>query len=193
MSAGSLIHSFSKKNSICFSPRPSMSKARREANSLRCSIFWKMIWPGFFWTPVQHHVDHLRDDVAGALDDDRIADADIAALAQLLAVTADALYIILVVQGGVLHDHPADADGLKLRHRCQRPGAADLDLDVLQDGGGAFRRKFMCDRPARAARDESQPFLPVDAIHFVDDAVDIVIESGAALLDLAMEGNEFFG
>ena len=94
-----------------------MSKARRDTNCLRCSIFWN----GQANSPVQrardallarrrllahhvgvqrarallrevkllralrplveHDVDHLRDDVAGALDHDGVADPDVAALA----------------------------------------------------------------------------------------------------------------
>ena len=65
-----------------------------------------------------HHVDHLRDDVAGALDDDGVADADIAAVAQRLAVAADALDVVLVVQRDVLHDDAADADRLELADRA---------------------------------------------------------------------------
>ena len=68
----------------------------------------------FFGRLSMHDVDHLRDDVAGALDDDGVADADIAALAQRLAVAADALDVVLVVQRGVLHDDAADADRLEL-------------------------------------------------------------------------------
>jgi hypothetical protein len=51
----------------------------------------------------------------------------------------------------------------------------------------------MRDRPARAARYKSQALLPVDAVNFVDHTVDIIIETGAALFDLAMEGDEVFG
>ena len=40
MSAGSLIQPRSKNSSICFSPRPSMSKARRETKCFRCSTAW---------------------------------------------------------------------------------------------------------------------------------------------------------
>ena len=145
MSAGSFTQPCSKNNSICFSPSPSMSKARRETNCFRCSIFWNgqanspvqrarapsspvavssrttsvCSWHGHFFGKwygfgvlrplVDHHVDHLRDDVAGALDDDGVADADIAALAHLLAVAADALDVVLVVQRDVLHDDAADA------------------------------------------------------------------------------------
>ena len=35
---------------------------------------------------VEHHVEHLRDDVAGALDRDRVADADIRTVPELRAV-----------------------------------------------------------------------------------------------------------
>jgi hypothetical protein len=40
MPAGSLIQPCSKNSSICFSPSPSMSKARRETKCFKCSIFW---------------------------------------------------------------------------------------------------------------------------------------------------------
>ena len=51
----------------------------------------------------------------------------------------------------------------------------------------------MRDRPARRARDETKSFLPVDAIDFVDDAIDIVVELGPTFLDLAVEGDELLG
>ena len=218
MSAGSLTHSFSKNNSICFSPSPSMSKARREtkwrkmldllertgelagaararallagggllAHDSVCSgaraFLREMIGLGVFRPLVDDHVEHLRDDVAGALDDDGVADADVAALAQLLAVAADALDVVLVVQRRVLHDDAADGDRLELGDRRQRAGAADLDLDVLEDGGGLLGRELVRDRPARRARDEAEPLLPVEAVDLVDDAVDVVVELGAAAL-----------
>ena len=125
---------------------------------------------------VDDDVDHLRNDVAGALDDDGIADPDVAPLAQLLALAADALDVILVVQRDVLHDDAADADRLELADRRERAGAPDLDLDIAQHGHGALGREFVRDRPARRARDEAEPFLPVDAVDLVDDAVDVVVE-----------------
>ena len=204
-----------------------MSKARREANSFKCSIFWngqanspvqwarapsspvavvsrtdggvqrarafrgEVIGLGVLRPLVDDDVDHLRDDVAGALDDDGVADADVAALAQGLAVAADALDVVLVVQRDVLHDDAADADRLQLADRRERAGAADLDLDVFQHGGGALGRELVRDRPARATRDEAEPLLPVEPVDLVDDAVDIVVELGAALLDMAVEGEQF--
>src|SRR6185437_5262248 len=86
---------------------------------LRKVIFLRALRPF-----VDDDVDHLRDDVAGALDDDGVADADIAALAQALAFAADALDVVLVVQRHVLHDDAADADRVELADRRQRAGAA---------------------------------------------------------------------
>ena len=139
---------------------------------------------------VDDNVDHLRNDVAGTLDDDGVADPDVAALAQLLAVAADSLDVILIVQRHVLHDDAADPDRLELADRRERAGAADLDLDVLQHGHGALGRKFVRDRPARRARHETQALLPVKAVDLVDYSVDVVVEPGALFLDLAMERDQ---
>src|ERR1019366_4129155 len=145
---------------------------------------------GVFLPFFDYHVDDLGDDIAGALDDDGIADADVASIAQWLPVAADALDVVLVVQGDVLHDDAADADRIELADRRERAGAADLDLDVLEHGDGALGWELVRDRPARTARDEAEPLLPVEAVHFVDDAVDVVVEFGAMRLDLAVEGEQ---
>ena len=105
---------------------------------------------------LQHHVDDLRNDVAGALDRHGVADADVGAAADRIAVVADALDVVLVVQRGVLHHHAADRDRLELGDRRQRAGAADLDLDVAQHGGGALGRELVRDRPARASARRSR-------------------------------------
>src|SRR5207248_6686632 len=139
---------------------------------------------------VEDDIDHLRNYVAGALHDDGVADPDVATVAQLLAVAADALDVVLVVQRHVLHDDAADTGRLELADRRKRAGAPDLDLDVAEHGHGALGREFMRDRPARRARHEAEPFLPVDPIHLVDDAVNVVVEFGALFLDLAVEGDQ---
>ena len=92
-----------------------------------------------------------------------------------------------IVQRGVLHHDAADGDRLELGDRRERAGAADLDLDVLDDGGRLLGREFMRDRPARRARHEAEPLLPIEAVDLVDDAVDIVVEAGALRLDVAVE------
>src|SRR6202790_1797828 len=150
----------------------------------------ELIGPGVLGALVEHHIHHLRDDIAGALDDDGIADPYIAALAQLLAVAADAPDVILVMQRDVLHDDAADADRLELADRGEGAGASDLDLDIPQHGHGALGRELVRDRPARGARHETEALLPVETVDLVDHAVDIVIELGALLFYFAMESDQ---
>src|SRR4051794_9934907 len=123
---------------------------------------------GASWPLVDDDVDHLRNDVTGTLDDDGVADPDVAPLAQLLTVPADALDVILVVQGYVLHDDAADADRLQLADRRERTGAPDLNLDIAKQAKGALARKFVRDRPARRARHKAEPLLPVEPVNLVD-------------------------
>ena len=119
--------------------------------------------------------ENLRNDVAGALDDHRVADAHVLARD-----------LVLVVQRGVLHDDAADGDRLELGDRRQRAGAADLDLDVAEDGGRLLGGEFVGDGPARRARDEAEALLQIEAVDLVDDAVDVVAEPGALALDVAV-------
>ena len=190
-----------------------MSKARRDTNSLRCSILWN----GQANSPVQrerdallagrgflaHHggfqvarafgreiVEAWRPSAAcrcttpttcGITSPARwittVSPIRMCALAQ---ARADALDLVLIVQRDVLHDDAADPDRLELADRRERAGAADLDLDVAQHGGRALGGEFVRDRPARRARDEAEPLLPVEAVDLVDDAVDVVVEAWRA-------------
>jgi hypothetical protein len=64
--------------------------------------------------------DDLRDNIAGALDDNRIADADVLAFD-----------LVFVVQGRIRDDDPADRHRLQPRNGRQLAGAAHLNADVL--------------------------------------------------------------
>ena len=140
------------------------------------ALFRKLIGLGAARALVEDDAEHLRNDVAGALDGHRVADADI-----------EPLDLLFVVQGRVLHHDAAHRHRLELGDRRQRAGAADLNLDVLDDGRRLLGREFVRDRPARIARHEAEPLLPVEAVDLVDDAVDVVIERGAFGLDLAVK------
>ncbi len=108
-------------------------------------------------------LDHLRDDVAGALDLDPVADAQ-----------AEPGDLVAVVQGDVGDDHPADADRLQPSDRGQLAGPADLDVDRLERGLGALGGEFVGHPPARRAADRPEPVLPVEPIDLIDDPVDVV-------------------
>ena len=140
------------------------------------ALFRKLVRLGAARPLVFDDAEHLRNDIAGALDRHRVADAHI-----------EPRDLLGIVQGGVLHHDAADRHRLELGDRRQEAGAADLDFDIPDDGRRLLRREFVRDRPARIARDKAEPFLPVETVDFVDDAVDIVIEAGAPRLDLAVE------
>ncbi len=138
--------------------------------------------------PLFHdHVENLRDDVAGTLHDDRVADADVVIVfADPLAGIADALDIILVMQRRVGNDHAADGDRGQSRHRCQRAGAADLDVDILDRRERLLGGEFVGRRPARRARAETEARLQIEPVDLVDDTVDIIVEFGTLKADLAV-------
>ncbi len=136
---------------------------------------------------LQHHIGDLRNHVTGALHDHGIADANIDAIADRAAVVADPLDVVLVVQGRVLHHDAANCDRRKARHRRHRAGAADLNVDAVEDRRRLLRRELVRDRPARAARHEAKAILPVETVDLVDHAVDVVAERGAVIADLAIE------
>src|SRR6056297_83890 len=62
---------------------------------------------GAGWSFFEHGAEHLRDDVAGALDSNQVADADI--------LPGN---LIFVMERGVGHDDAANRDRLKLRDGC---------------------------------------------------------------------------
>ena len=125
---------------------------------------------------LRNDAQHLRDDIAGALDGHGVADAHVFARD-----------LVLVVQRRVLHHHAADRHRFELGDRRERAGAADLDLDRVDDRYRLLGRELVRDRPARAAVAGAEPRLPVEPVKLVDDAVDVVIERAALELDLPVE------
>ena len=126
---------------------------------------------------LQDDAHDLRDDVAGALDHHRIADAHILARD-----------LVFVVQRGVLHHDAADRDGLQFGDRRQLARAADLDVDVLSRIVSACSAANLCATAQRGRpRHETQPLLQVEPVDLVDDAVDVVAERGALHFDVAIE------
>ena len=117
---------------------------------------------------VEDDAQHLRDDVAGALHDHGVADADVLARD-----------LVLVVQRGVGDDDAADRHRLQLGDRRQRAGAARPG-SRCRAARWSPARPGTCGRwPSAGARDEAQPLLPVEPVDLVDDAVDVVAERGA--------------
>ena len=97
-----------------FARRPNGQAAAGRAVGEGC-IRHSAVWP-----LLQHHGDDLRNDVAGALQDDGVADAGI-----------EPRNLILVVQRRARHQHTAHVDRRQPSDGRQCAGAPDLDLDVL--------------------------------------------------------------
>src|ERR1700741_3605714 len=77
------------------------------AHHIRLERTWASCREMIFLLParlVRDDIDDLRNDVAGPLHHYGVADTNIAAFAQLLAVAADAPDVILIVERDVLHD-----------------------------------------------------------------------------------------
>ena len=85
------------------------------------AMFRKVVNFGAARAFVQNDAEHLRNDVAGALNFHTIADAYI-----------EPRDFIGIVQGRVLYDDPANRHGFELGDQRERTGASDLDLDVLE-------------------------------------------------------------
>src|SRR5690606_37654584 len=108
------------------------------------------------------HTENLRDDVAGAPDDHRVADNH-----------AHACYFIHIVQGRVGDGHACDLHRLEPGDRRDGAGTADLEFDVEQLGDFFARGKLVSDSPARLARAETQLALLRDGINLEHHAVDL--------------------
>ena len=126
-------------------------------------------------------LDHLGDDIAGALDDDTIADTDILAL-----------NLIFIVKACPGHHHPAHGHRLKHGHRCQGSGASHLDDDIVQHRFHLFGGEFMGDGPARGAAHEAEPLLVVEAVDLINHAVDVIGQGGALLFDIGVKSQDVF-
>ena len=112
-----------------------------------------------------HRADHLRDDVAGALDDHGVA------LANVLAVD-----VLLVVQRRLRHRHAADLDGLELRPRVERSGSPDADVNLLELRLRGHRRPLVGARPSRTLVQRAEPPLLLERVDLDHDPVDLVVE-----------------
>ena len=88
-------------------------------------------------------------------------------------------------------DDAADGHGVEVGDRGQGAGAADLDVDLLEEGLGLFGRKFPGDGPARRAADGAEAVLEGEVVDFEDDTVDVVGELRAFGPEFLVAGGGF--
>jgi hypothetical protein len=99
----------------------------------------------------EHRTDDLRDHVARALHDDRVADADV------LAVD-----VVLVVERRVRDGDAADLDRLQLRPGVERTCPPHSDADLQEFCLRGHRCPLVGARPARTAVELAQATLLVE-------------------------------
>ena len=118
------------------------------------------------------HLHDVRDDVAGALDQDRVADPDVLA--------AD---LVLVVEADVADHDPGELHRLELRAGREHARLADVDRDRAHDRGGLAGGELERDRPPRVVRRRAEPALLLERVHLDDGAVGLVRERVALGLE----------
>ena len=114
--------------------------------------------------------DDLRDDVAGLLEDDPVADPDVLA--------PD---LVEVVEGRPGDGRAGDLDRRHVGDRRERPGPADVRDDVLDERLDLLRRELEGDRPARRPADHPEARLLVEPVDLDHDPVGLVRERVAGL------------
>ena len=190
----------SQKRRIVFSPSPSMSMAPREAKWKSPCWIWAgqerlghriCTSPGGWTTGVPQAGqrsgiangrsepsrscvsgrDHLRDHVAGALDDDPVADA------QILAGD-----VLLVVEGREPDRRPADLHRLERGEGHEGARAPNAHRDVEQPRGGGGGRELVGDGPARRPAHRPEAVLHVHVVDLHHGPVDVEVHRPAAVL-----------
>ena len=155
------------------SPTPSMSSAARDGRAAGGAA-------------VRHRELALRagallledggdggDDLAGLLDEDVVADADVLA--------AD---VVLVVERRAGDRRAAEPHGAQLGDGREDAGAADLHRDRLDDGLGALRRVLVGARPARRLGRRAERLVERAVVDLHDGAVHLERERVAERLQL---------
>src|SRR5207253_216467 len=120
--------------------------------------------------PGAHDLDDVGDHVARALDQDRVAHADV--------LPAD---LVLVVKAHVADRHAGQLHGRELGGRRQRARLADVHLDRLDHGRRLARGELERDGPARMVRRRAEPALVIERLHLDHRTVGVPASSRGRL------------
>ena len=124
-------------------------------------------------------LDHLGDDVAGALDAHPVALADVLPR-----------HLLAVVQGGAGDGDAADLDRQHDGDRGDHAGAADAGEDGEDAGDLLARRELEGEGPARMAGGPAQRLAGGEVVELDDDAVDLEAEIVALGFEIGVVGQD---
>ena len=116
---------------------------------------------------------HARDDLAGFIDEDRVADAHI-----------QPRDIVLIVQGRTLHARAAELHGVEYRRRRDAPRTTDGELDLPEHRLFFLGRILIGDCPARRLCRRPQLRALRKIVDLDHRAVDVIGQTAAARPDL---------
>ena len=145
---------FSRSTACAGADQPAGAAPRHHAGLAHCetaanrAVIRKLVRLGFRRPALAHDPDNLRDHVTGALNDNGVADPHILAR-----------NLVFVVQGGALHDNPADGDRFERRDRSQCALTPDRDQNIAQHGLRLLGGEFVRQCPAWGAADHAEPLL----------------------------------
>ena len=109
------------------------------------TVFGKLVRLGVAGPLVHDHVQDLRNDIAGALHDNHVPNANV--------LTA---HIVSIVQSGELDRDSAEPHRLEHRVRVHRSRPAHIDAYLFQPGRRNLTGKLERNRPARVATNRAQ-------------------------------------
>ena len=115
-------------------------------------------------------MDDIRDHVAGALEQHRVA------LADVLAAN-----LVEIVERRVGNRHAGERDRLELRDRRQRADSAHRHDDLFDPRFGLLGLELVRDRPSRRSRNLAELLLERERVDLGDHAVGLVVELMAPL------------
>src|SRR5207245_11715728 len=98
--------------------------------------------------------------------------------------------LVLVVQRRPADRRPPNLHRREPGDRGNGPSPPEVDIDVVHDRLGLFRRELEGEGPARAAGNEAELRLLPQVVDLDDDAVDSVVELVAFLLPLVEEADD---
>ena len=136
--------------------------------------------------PGQIDRGNFRDHVTRAVNLHPVTHPDIRTAPDRFTLAVAPGDVILVVQRRVRNDDAPHGDRAQPRHRRQRAGAADLDVDRQQPGPGQLGGKLVRQSPARGGGAKPEAALQRQIVDLVNHAVDIVAKAGALRLDPAV-------
>ncbi len=152
------------------------------------AVFGEFDWCFVAGAEVGEDFEDFGDDVAGFVNDDAVANAEVFALD-----------FVFVMQGGAGNGGAIDEGWFEDSDGCDGASAADLKDDIENAAGDFLGREFVGDGVARGFGGLPHLGLGFEVVDFDNDAVDVIrqflafFDPAMAMVDHLFDVGEFFG